>query len=311
MNNENYYQILGVEETATQDQIKKSYRKLGFDNHPDVGGDEEKFKKIAEAYDTLGDENKRNEYNHRLKNPFAGGGMGHEDLFAHMFNQTFANRQQNKVHDLIIDTELTVIESYLGSEKEIIYKRKLKCDPCNGNGGDKSVCPVCSGNGFVVRQMGSGMFVQMVQASCHNCHGSGKITTNPCYSCHGSGTKDELKTVKVQLPKGIDEGQFIRLQGIGDFRNGNYGNLVVRIKMVSVDNFEKYGPHLVYNAYFTLEDLNKDSFDIPHPDGSLKLKFPKTFDTTKPLRVKSKGFKGEVIGDLLVNQHVRFERELE
>jgi molecular chaperone DnaJ len=309
MNNENYYQILGVEESATQDQIKKSYRKLAKDNHPDVGGDEEKFKKIAEAYDTLGDENKRNEYNYRLKNPFAGGGMGHDDLFAHMFNQTFGGRQQNRVHDLIIDTELTVFESYLGSEKEITYKRKLKCEPCDGNGGDKSVCPVCGGNGVITRQMGSGMFVQMVQTACNNCHGSGKITINPCYSCHGSGSKEELKTVKVQLPKGIDEGQFIRLQGIGDFRDGNYGNLVVRIKMVSVDNFEKYGPHLVYNAYFTLEDLNKDSFDIPHPDGVLKLKFPKTFDTTKPLRVKSKGFKGEVIGDLLVNQHVRFDRD--
>ena len=78
--------------------------------------------------------------------------------------------------------------------------------------------------------------------------------------------------------------------------------------MVSTNNFEKYGPHLVYNAYFNLEDLKDESFEIPHPDGSLKLKFPTTFDTTKPLRVKSKGFKGNVIGDLLVNQHVRFER---
>jgi molecular chaperone DnaJ len=304
MNNENYYQILGVTETATQDEIKKAYRKLAKQNHPDTGGDEDKFKMIAEAYEVLGDDNKRNEYNYKLKNP-----GGNQDIFAHMFNQAFGHRERNRVHDLVIDTELTVIESYLGVEKEINYKRKLKCDPCNGNGGDKAVCSVCGGNGYTVNQMGSGMFIQMVQVPCNSCHGNGKIITNPCYSCHGSGTKDEVKTVKIQLPKNIDDGQFIRLQGVGDYRNGVYGNLVVRVKMVSVNNFEKYGHHLVYNAYFTLDDLKQESFDIPHPDGVLKLKFPKVFDTTKPLRVRSKGFRSQVIGDLLVNQHVRFERD--
>lgn len=304
MNIDNYYQILGVDETSTQDEIKKVYRKLAKENHPDVGGDEEKFKKIAQAYDVLGDEKKRNDYNYKLKNP---SGVN-DELFNHMYNQAFGHRERNRVHDLIIDTELTVVESYLGTEKEITYKRKLKCDPCNGSGGEKQTCGTCRGNGFVTRQMGQGMFIQIVQVACDSCRGAGQMTTKPCYNCSGTGTKDEMKTVKVQLPHGIDDGQFIRLQGIGDFRNGIYGNLVVRVKMVSIDNFEKYGPHLVYNAYFNLENLKEDSFEIPHPDGSLKLKFPDTFDTTKPLRVRSKGFKGNVIGDLLVNQHVRFDR---
>jgi len=310
MNNENYYEVLGVSETATQDEIKKVYRKLAKENHPDVGGDEDTFKKIAEAYDVLGDEPKRQEYDYRRKNPFAGVGGSHEDMFQQMFNQAFGGkRERNRVHDLVIDIDLGVIESYLGLEKDLVYKRKIKCEPCNGNGGDKQICPTCNGNGVIVRQMGSGMFVQMVQTNCPTCNGVGSKITNPCYSCQGSGTKDEMKTVKIKLPVGIDDGQFVRLQGVGDYRNNIYGNLVVRIRLNVENNFEKFNQHLVYNAYFTLDDLKKDSFDIPHPDGSLKLKFPKSFDTTKPLRVKSKGFKGEVIGDLLVNQHVRFERD--
>jgi molecular chaperone DnaJ len=308
MNNQNYYDILGVPETATQDEIKKVYRKLAKENHPDVGGDEETFKKISEAYDTIGDETKRQEYDMRRNHPFGGMG-GHEEALRNMFNQTFGNRGQNRVHDLIIDTELKVTESYLGTKKEFTYKRKLKCDPCNGGGGEKTICPTCNGQGFTIRQMGSGMYIQMVQAACDTCSGHGQVITNPCHICNGAGTKDEMKTVEVQLPVGIDEGQFIRLQGVGDFRNGVYGNLVVRIKLVSDNNFEKYGPHLVYNVYFTLEDLKNSDFEIPHPDGTVRLKFPKVFDTTKPLRVKSKGFKGEMVGDLLVNQHVRFERD--
>jgi molecular chaperone DnaJ len=304
MNNDNYYQILGVNESSTQAEIKKVYRKLAKENHPDVGGDEEKFKKIAQAYDVLGDENKRNEYNLKLKNP---SGMN-DDLLNHMYNQAFGHRERNRVHDLIIETDLTVIESYMGVEKEITYKRKLKCDPCNGSGGEKQTCGTCRGNGFVTKQMGSGMFIQIVQVACDSCRGVGQIIIKPCYNCSGVGTKDEIKTVKVQLPHGIDSGQFIRLQGIGDFRNGVYGNLVVRVNMVSTDNFEKHGPHLVYNVYFNLDDLKKESFEIPHPDGLLKLKFPPTFDTTKPLRLKSKGFRTEFFGDLLVNQHVRFDR---
>jgi molecular chaperone DnaJ len=312
MNTETYYDILGVAEDASQEDIKKSYRKLAKENHPDKGGNEEVFKKISVAYDTLGDDSKRKEYDFRRKNPFAGGGGGGDvnDIFQQMFNQAFGgHRQRNRVHDLVIDTELNVIDSFLGSNVEITYQRKIKCDPCNGGGGDKKVCQTCGGNGHVVRQVGSGMFVQVVQVACNVCQGSGKIIVNPCYTCKGSGTNDEMKRVEVKIPHGIDDGQFIRLQGVGDYRNGIYGNLVVRINLKPNNNFEKMGPHLIYNAYFNLEDLKKNDFEIPHPDGTVRLKFPKVFDTTKPLRVKSKGFRNEVIGDLLVNQHVRFERD--
>lgn len=309
MNTETYYDILGVAEDATQEEIKKTYRKLAKENHPDKGGDEDVFKKISVAYDTLGDESKRKEYDVRRKNPFMNGGSSMEDIFQQMFNQTFnGRRQRNRVHDLVIDTDLSVIDSYLGSNAKITYRRKIKCEPCNGNGGEKTICQTCGGNGHVIRQVGSGMFVQVVQVACNSCQGSGQIITNPCYNCRGTGSNDEMKSVEVKIPHGIDDGQFVRLQGVGDYKNGMYGNLVVRINLKSINNFEKIGPHLVYNAYFTLDDLKKNDFEIPHPDGTVRLKFPDVFDTTKPLRVKSKGFKNEVVGDLLVNQHVRFKR---
>ena len=309
MNTENYYEILGVDESATQEDIKKAYRKLAKENHPDKGGDEETFKKISVAYDSLGDENKRKEYDFQRKNPFGQGGGGYNDLFQKMYDQAFGGtRERNRVHDLVIDTQVNVIESYLGSNKKITYKRKIKCDPCNGGGGDKVVCNGCGGQGHTIRQMGSGMFIQVVQVACNICQGSGQMIVKPCYSCHGSGTKDEMKSVEIQLPHGIDDGQFVRLQGVGDFRNGIYGNLVIRVKLVPYNNFEKMGQHLVYNAYFNFEDLKKDTLVIPHPEGDLSIKLPQVFDTTKPLRIKSKGFKNEVIGDLLVSQHVRFER---
>lgn len=309
MSEDNFYDVLGVSETATQDDIKNAYRKLAKENHPDKGGDEELFKKISSAYDVIGDENKRSQYDSGRKNPFGNFGGGFNDIFQQMFNQSFGHRPRNRVHDTIINTNISVLESYKGTEKEITYQRKIKCEPCNGNGGEKKQCDGCGGQGFHIREMGSGMFIQRVRVACDRCNGVGHVMVNPCYSCHGSGTKNEIKKVNIKIPHGIDEGQFVRLQGVGDFKNGVYGNLIIKINLTPENNFEKYGSHLVYNAYFNLEDLKKDSFTIPHPEGDLSIKFPKLFDTTKPLRLKSKGFKNDGVGDLLVNQYVRFERD--
>ena len=306
MNTENYYDILGVGENSTQEEIKKSYKKLAKEKHPDVGGSEDEFKKISVAYDVLGDEQKRNQDDMSKKNPFGTGGFpGFDDMF-NMFNR--GNRRQ-QVHSTVITVNVGTIESYLGKVKQLNYKRKSKCDPCNGTGGDKSICGECSGSGHVVRQMGSGMFIQVVAMTCEGCNGKGKTITNPCFVCNGTGDKDEIKNIEIKIPHGIDNGQFFRLQGMGDFRNEVFGDLIVRVNLEPQDNFDKYENHLVYNAYFDLDDINKNSFDIPHPDGKLNIKFPKTFDTSKPLRVKGKGFKTQVIGDLMVNQYVKFYRD--
>jgi molecular chaperone DnaJ len=311
MNTDTHYSILGVEETATQDEIKKAYRKLAKENHPDKGGDEELFKKISVAYDTVGDEEKRRQYDMERKNPFAGmrgGGFGNSmsDLFNSVFGQ---QRQQQRVHTTNINVNVGVLESYLSPKKEITYKRKTSCDTCSGTGGDKKVCTQCNGMGQVMQQMGSGMFIQMIAMACPVCSGSGSINPNPCFVCNGSGGKDEMKSIEIKIPHGIDDGQFFRLQGMGDYRNGIFGDLIVRVQIEKENGFEKFGNNLIYNTFFDLDDLKEDSFSIPHPDGELTIKFPKKFDTSKPLRVKGKGFKLETNGDLLINQFVKYDRD--
>lgn len=307
MNNENFYQILGVSENATSEDIKKSYRKLAKENHPDAGGNEDVFKKISVAYDTLGDEDKRRQYDQQRKNPFGGfGNMG--DMFSQMFNR--GNNQNNRrVHTSNITVNIGVLDSYRSGKHTLSYRRQNMCEPCSGSGGDKKTCNICGGSGVVVKQVGSGMFVQLMQMACDGCGGTGSKIINPCFLCNGLGHRPEIKNLDISIPHGIDNGQFLRLQGMGDFRNGINGDLVVRIELKPQDNFEKIDNHLVYNAYLNLEDLKSGNITVPHPDGTLNIKMPKKVDTSIPLRVKSKGFRLDTIGDLMIKQFVRFERD--
>ena len=298
---DNYYEVLGVQENATQDEIKRAYRKLAKENHPDTGGDEVKFKKVSEAYETLSDDSKRSQYDYSRKNPFDGG-------FDNMFNSMFNMNRRSRPHTTTITINIGVIESYKGGKKSVNYQRNTKCDPCNGTGGDKVICPTCKGKGAFLKQVSNGMFVQVVQVECPTCKGQGQMLTNPCYQCQGSGRKKELKNVEIQLPHGIDNGQFLRLQGMGDFVDGNFGDLIIKVNLASEQNFDRVGSHLVYNYFMTLDELQNGELKIPHPDGELIVKLPNNIDTSKPLRVKSKGFKIDVVGDLMINQYLRYSR---
>lgn len=305
MNNENYYQVLGVDEKATQDDIKKAYRKLAKENHPDAGGNEDKFKNISTAYDVLGDEQKRKEYDYKRSNPF-GDSSSFSDMFSSMFG---GNRPRTpKAPSTTINLNLTVLDSYNAINKTISYQRKNKCEPCNGTGGDKKTCVTCSGAGVITRQVGNGYFVQLVQVSCPTCNGEGQITLNPCFLCSGSGTKTEMKSVDVKIPHGIDNGQFLRLSGMGDYYKGIFGDLIVRVNISPENNFDKYNNTLIYNCYMTLNDFQKGEVEVPHPDGLLSIKLPKQVDTSKPLRIKGKGFKIDTVGDLIVNQFLKYDR---
>lgn len=303
MNTETYYTILGVSETATQDEIKKAYRNLAKENHPDKGGDEEVFKKISTAYDVIGDEEKRKQYDIERSNPFAGMGGRFSDLYNDAFNQG------RRKHTTNINLEVDVVDTYLSIKKDIEYTRHVSCEPCSGSGGDRTVCVSCGGSGQVIKQFGNGMFTQIVAMPCDGCGGKGFKLTNPCKSCHGTGSKKEKNKIEIKIPHGIDDGQFFRLKDLGDFKNDQYGDLIVRVHLVNNQNFEKFGPNLVYNKFFNLEELQGESFTIPHPDGEIKITLPKNIDTSKPLRIKNKGFKNDGGGDLLVNQFVKFTRD--
>jgi len=308
MNIDNFYEVLGVDEKATQDDIKKKYRKLAKENHPDTGGNEELFKKISTAYDVLGDERKRQEYDQHRRNPFGGGGFNFNDMFNSMFNNR-QNTNQRPVHTSNITVNIGTLNSYKGGKHTLSYRRQVACEPCSGTGGDKKVCNVCNGAGNVLKQFGSGGFIQVMNVACETCQGRGQILINPCFLCSGVGSKPEMKTLDITLPHGVDNGQFLRLTGMGDFRNGIYGDLVVRVDLVPQDGFSKVGNHLVYDAFMNLDNLQTGNLSVPHPDGELTIKLPKNIDTSIPLRVKSKGFRLESVGDLIVNQYVKYKRD--
>jgi len=302
---EDFYQILGVSENASQDEIKKAYRKLAVEHHPDKGGDENKFKKISEAYDTIGDENKRSQYDNQKRNPFANMGGGGFNPFEDMFNQMHTQRKR-AVPDKIVEVVVGAVESYKGGEKSITYNRDHNCGGCNGSGGERITCSTCGGQGVITQQIGTGLFTQIIRQSCGSCGGRGFSYKTTCGICHGKTTTSNVETISIKLPNGIDEGQFLRVQGKGDFKDGMYGNLVVRIKIVPENNFEKSMDDLIYNAYFDLNSLKEDTVKVPHPLGEISIKLPGEFDTSKPLRVKGKGYHNR--GDLYIKLFVKFKR---
>ena len=302
---EDFYQILGVSENASQDEIKKAYRKLAVEHHPDKGGDENKFKKISEAYDTIGDQNKRTQYDNQKQNPFANMGGGGFNPFEDMFNQMHTQRKR-AVPDKIIEVVVGAVESYKGGEKNITYTRNHNCGGCNGSGGERINCTTCGGQGVITQQIGTGLFTQIIRQSCGSCGGRGFSYKTTCGTCHGSTTTSSVETISIKLPNGIDEGQFLRVQGKGDYKDGMYGNLVVKVKIVPENNFEKSMDDLIYNAYFDLNSLKQDSVKVPHPLGEISIKLPGEFDTSKPLRVKNKGYHGR--GDLYIKLFVKFKR---
>lgn len=306
MSMDNFYNTIGVNETATQDEIKKAYRKLAIEHHPDKGGDENKFKKISEAYDTLGDEIKRSQYDNQRQNPFNNMGGGGFNPFEDLFKGAFHTQRRRTVPDKVIEVQISALESFIAGDKVISYSRQHMCNDCVGQGGDRDTCNVCNGDGFIVQKIGGSMFSQVVRQTCNKCKGNGFSYKKTCGTCHGQTTRSETESIKIKLPHGIDDGQFLRLQGKGDYKDGMYGNLVIRVKVISENNFEKLGDDLIYNAYFDLDGLRSDNLEIPHPQGNISIKLPTQFDTSKPLRVKSKGYNN--VGDMFVKLFVRFNR---
>jgi molecular chaperone DnaJ len=304
-----YYKILEIEEKSSEDEIKKSYRNLSKKYHPDLNPDgDEKFKEIAEAYEILGDKTKRAQYDSSKNNPF--GGTSFEDMFSQMFGGQMpgANQQRRKsAPDKIIKVDISPLESYFASEKVINYVKDYSCNICNGSGGDRQTCHTCGGQGFQIKQFGTGFMIQHIRTACPTCAGRGYTLVHKCYNCDGRGVKSDINQISINLPYGSDNGQFLKLQNMGDFRNGEYGDLVIQLEMVSKDGYEKMNNDLIYNLYLNLEEIQKDKFMIPHPDGELSITAPKTFDTSKPLRLRGKGFKD---GDMYVKLQVKFDRSI-
>ena len=300
-----YYKILGVQENSNDEDIKKAYRKLSKEYHPDVNPNgAERFKEIAEAYDNIGTKEKRDQLKSRQTNPFAG--QGFEDMFRDMFGGGGGGRPRRPtVPDKVVTANITPIQSFKGEDVTINYFRNVGCESCAGSGGNREVCVGCKGYGYYSIVSGSGFFRQEVRQVCKTCNGEGFKLINKCHTCSGIGKKPTAETIRIKLPVGIDDGQFLKLGELGDYHDGIYGNLVLQIRMMNIDGYEKIGNDLILNYYMDIDELKNDSIIIKHPSSDLKMDLPIDFDSSKPLRLKGKGYSG---GDMYVRLHVKFDR---
>lgn len=280
--------------------------------HPDKNPEgAEKFKEISEAYETLSDPQKRAKYENEKNNPFAnmGGGENPFDIFNQMFNGGMGRRQaQRRGKDKVLSLVITLSESFLNSDKVIDYVRNIKCEPCNGTGGEKQVCSKCRGKGQIIFRTGTGFFMQTVAQVCDACNGAGTTFKNVCNVCKGNSSVPKSEKISIKIPHGSDDGEMLRINDMGDFQDGGYGDLIVKLSMAYTDGMGKDGDNIIYNILLTLEDLKKGEFEVEHPDGKLTIKLPSSITTQTPLRVRGKGFKRHTIGDCYLNIDLNIDR---
>lgn len=329
MNNTEYYDRLGLSKDASQDEIKRAYRKLSKKYHPDINkepGAEEKYKEILEAYETLSDAQKRaayDQYGPDGANGFGGQGSfggfdggagfgGFEDIFSSFFGGG-ATRNPNAPRqgdDLKYRVNLSFEEAVFGTEKEIQYNREVTCKTCSGSGAKPGTSPVtcgrCHGHGVINVDTQTPLGMMRCQVTCDICHGTGQEIKEPCQTCRGTGREKQSHKVSVKIPAGVETGQQIRLAGQGEagFNGGPYGDLFVVINVNPSDKFTRDGSTIYYtlNISFVQAALG-DTVEVPTVHGNVEMVIPAGTQTGKTFRLKGKGaprLRGGSQGDQLV-----------
>lgn len=342
-----YYEILGVDRNVDADTLKKAYRKMAMQYHPDRNpGDqkaEDSFKECAEAYEVLSSSEKRAQYDRFGHQAFQGGqgGFGgggfHDmndifsqfgDIFGDIFGQGggggFGGQQRSsrsrnssrKGADLRYITEIDLKEVVTGKEQQIEFDTEANCDDCNGSGAAKGsqavTCQVCRGSGQVVRQQG---FFTMA-TTCHQCHGSGESIEKPCTTCKGQGRKKTKRKIKVPVPAGVDNGTRLRIsnEGEGGYRGGPNGDLFVEIRVKDHEIFQRDGDHLYadldvsYLQFLLGGDLTTEAID-----GDVEVEIPKGSAPGSRVKVSGRGLpslRGSRRGDLYFTLNVEFPKKL-
>jgi molecular chaperone DnaJ len=338
MSKRDYYEILGVSREATDDEIKKAYRKLAVKYHPDKNpGDkqaEERFKELGEAYEALNDPQKRaayDQYGHAAFDPrqrARGGSSGgfHDpfDIFREVFGASGSGIFESffggggpssgpqRGDDLRYDLEITLEEAALGCEREISVNKLDRCDVCGGSGAEKNsgvkTCSTCGGRGQVL--MSRGIF--SIAQTCPQCKGAGRILEKPCKGCHGDGRREHSSKIKLKIPAGVDAGARLRSTGNGEagFRGGPTGDLYVVLHVKAHEIFQRDGDDLLCEVPISfIQAALGSELEVPTLEGKASIKIPGGTQPGAVFRVRGKGIKnlqGHGHGDL----HVRVQVEV-
>ena len=345
MSKKDYYETLGVEKSASDAEIKSAYRKLAKKYHPDLNkeeGAEEKFKEIQEAYDVLGDEEKRKQYDQFGSAAFEQGGFGGAggyssyggfdasgfdfgDIFDNIFGNGFgfggssasSTPRAQRGSDRLMRVNLSFDEAIYGCEKDIKVDVTEDCDKCNGKGGfGEKTCPTCHGSGTVTQEQRS-LFGQFVtKTTCPDCHGKRKSYDKVCSDCRGEGRVVKRKTLTITVPKGVDNGTRLRLSGKGDsgINGGSNGDLYLEFSVKEHEFYNRDGNDLYLKIPLTLsEAILGCKKDIPTIYGNVKVQIPAGTNTGDKQKLKGKGIENEqkgTKGDLYILMDVRMPAKL-
>ena len=330
MAEQDFYDILGVDRQAGQGDLKKAYRKLAMQYHPDRNqgdaGAEAKFKEISVAYDILSDDEKREAYDRFGHAAFqnGGGGAGFDgnfgssfaDVFDDLFGEFMGGGRQrrggnNRGADLRYNMDITLEEAFAGKAAKITIPTTSACDGCGGTGAEAgsqpSTCATCQGHGKVRAQ--SGFFT--VERTCPNCGGVGRVITNPCGNCGGAGRIEKDKTLSVNIPSGVEDGNRIRLSGEGEagVRGGPAGDLYIFLSLQAHEVFQRDGANIYCRVpiAMTTAALGGD-IDVPTLDGGrVSVSLPEGTQTGRQFRLRGKGMphmRGRGQGDMYVQTMV-------
>ncbi len=324
MSKKDYYDVLGISKGSNESDIKKAYRKLAKEKHPDVGGDENEFKEIAEAYEVLSNPDKKRDYDaygHKGKPMGNGfGGMNMEDLFRDFgFGGNFTqNRSRPRFgQDLRINIPVTLEDIFNGVSKTIKYNRNGSCTSCNSAGGhDITTCPTCQGQGSVVQHVRTPMGVMQSIETCPTCQGQGTTYAVQCNVCQGQGIQRGEQEVTIDIPAGIYDGAILQYNGMGNaIKNGSAGKLIINITEVVHKSYVRQGNDLKYNLKLPYPKLVLgDKVEIPTIDGGIiKIHVPEYSKTGDNLRINSKGMRhlqSDVRGDMYVVLDVDFPKKI-
>jgi molecular chaperone DnaJ len=340
MSKRDFYEILGLTKSASEDEIKKAYRKLAIKYHPDKNPDdkaaEEKFKEAAEAYEVLSNPEKRqryNQYGHAGVGGASGGGGGYgggmnmDDIFS-QFGDIFGGgggfggfggssrgggRRVVRGSNLRVKVKLNLQEIAKGVEKKLKVNKFVNCNTCKGSGaknGTFDTCKLCNGSGVQVRTQQTFLGAMQTQTTCSGCNGEGKTVKDKCNTCHGDGIVRAEEVISINIPAGVAEGMQLSVGGKGNAapRGGINGDLLVLIEEEEHPELKRDGSNLFYDSYVNFADAALGtSIEIPTVDAKVKIKIEPGTQSGKVLRLKGKGLpdvNSYGTGDLLVNINV-------